>query len=100
MPALTIRCSAKELVAWHHYAHDKEITLSEMLRTMLNNMSGLNSPPEFDLWSDDDLIAYANTCTLVVKARRRQARLLARTHGRAASGGAAAVAVALELLPL
>jgi hypothetical protein len=55
---LTVRCTAAEREAWHAYAASLDTGLSDLTRTVLNNLAGVNVPPVLSLHSDAELVKW------------------------------------------
>ena len=56
---LTIRCKKSERDAWHKYADARGVSLSELIRTMCNNVCGINDPPRMDIFNHDELPGFS-----------------------------------------
>lgn len=66
----TVRCTVSEREAWHRWALDHGTNLSTMTRTVLNNLSGVNDPPDFSRYSDAE-VQHWNGATAETLKRRR-----------------------------
>jgi len=74
---VTVRCTADERDAWHTYADGLDVDLSLLVRTILNNLSGVNVPPVLDLHTDAELVRWhaegREEANRRAEARRRRA---------------------------
>jgi len=66
-----VRCSDFEREAWHRYAARRNVPLAVLVRTTLNNMSGVHDPPHLEIYDEAELILWANQTTDGVNRRRR-----------------------------
>lgn len=71
--SFSMRCTLVERDAWHDYAQARGVTLAELTRTILNNMTGIYDPPRLDLFPSDEL-SRMNHMLVEAHSRRRQGR--------------------------
>ena len=67
----TVRCSQAERDAWHRHAAEHRTTLAIFVRTVLNNLSGVNDPPDMSLFRSEELGFWVKTNNDTLGKRKR-----------------------------